>query len=87
MAVDDGRRSADGAGNAEQDGGDEVRRARHGRHAEEEREGAVRVHRVGERHQHRQADDAAEAGEGADRQADENAGDEDQQPRRLEEEG
>ena len=83
MAVDHRRRGADMAGHAEQHGGDEIRRRDHRRHAEQQREGGIFVEVVGERDQHRHADDAVEPGQHADREPDQDADEKDQQACRL----
>ena len=86
VAVDHGRGGADMAGHAEQHRGDEIRRRDHRRHAEQQRERGVFVEVVGERDQHRQADDAVEARQHADREPDQHAEEQDAKPRRLEQE-
>ena len=83
MAVDHGRRGADMAGHAEQHRGDEIRRGDHRRHAEQQRKGGVFVEVVGERDQHRHADDAVKPGKHADGESDQDAEEQDQEPRRL----
>ncbi len=86
VAVDHGRRRADMARHAEQHRGDEVRRGDDRGHAEEEREGGIFVHVVGERDQHGQTDDAAEAGEHADGETDQDTEEQEHEPRRLKQE-
>ena len=83
MAVDHGRRGADMTGDAEQDGGNEVGRGDHRRHAEQKREGGVFIEVVGEGDQHRHADDAIEPRQYADRESDQHADNKNQQARRL----
>ncbi len=83
VAVDHGRGGADMAGHPEQHRADEIRRGDHGGHAEQERHRGVLVHPVGERDQHRHADDAVEPGQHADREPDQDPDHENHQTRRL----
>jgi hypothetical protein len=87
MAVEHGRRRPDRARNPEQDRRNGIRGCGDGPHADQEGEGRMRVHGMGERNEQGHAGKAANAGHHADDEPEQDAGENDGKTRWIEHDG